>query len=358
MVRSQAQGVKVFEGVDNDVLIMAAGGVVILIMLTIIMSMMMNRQQHASDEQQVARLRKKRLADYEEAKKEYERCRKKIEGWYGNNTVLIDLIHDLGDDFVGRDSAPQQIAFDEAFAAVAQIRQANPRAKIVCVLHTLGGYARPAHMMATALKQHLKKSKRKRGERTVVYVPYVAMSGGTMIALASDKVVMGEAASLGPIDTIYGGFPNDAYQALLEQKGPLATQDVLVLLAHEADKYDRYAREVSREIVNDLHKSDDRDANYLADHLSAGRMSHSQAITPSDAKSLGMNVSTEIPKIIYDFVDARIRMINTRLEFEERRLQGEDNNDGEESDGDGPAEKAERQMQRAIRNSLRHGPKI
>lgn len=347
-----------FEGVDDNVLIMGAAGAAILILLTIIMSMMMNRQQHASDEQQVARLRKKRLADYEEAKKEYERCRKKIEGWYGNNTVLIDLIHDLGDDFVGRDSAPQQIAFDEAFSAVAQIRQANPRAKIVVVLHTLGGYARPAHMMATALQHHLAKSKRKRGDRTIAFVPYVAMSGGTMIALASDKVVMGAAGSLGPIDTIYGGFPNDAYQALLEQKGPLATQDVLVLLAHEADKYDRYAREVSREIVNDLHKSSEREENYLADHLSAGRMSHSQAITPKEAKRLGMNVSTEIPKIIYDFVDARIRMINTRLEFEERRLQGDEDADKDDADGDGPIDRAERQIEKEIRKSLRTGPKI
>lgn len=346
-----------FEAVDDIVLIGGAAATVIVVMLGIIVSMMMDRQQHASDEQQVRKLRQKRLADYDDAKKEYERCRKKIESWYGNNTVLIDLIHDLGDDFVGRDSAPQQIAFDEAFSAVAQIRQANPRAKIVVVLHTLGGYARPAHMMASALKQHLKKSKRKKGDRIVAFVPYVAMSGGTMIALASDKVVMGGASSLGPIDTIYGGFPNDAYQALLEQKGPLATQDVLVLLAHEADKYDRYAREVSREIVNDMHKSGDRGEHYLADHLSAGRMSHSQAITPGDAKKLGMNVSTEIPKIIYDFVDARIRMINTRLEFEEKRLQSEGEAPAEDGKGD-PVEEARSRMEQAIRESLNGGVKL
>ena len=74
----------------------------------------------------------------------------------------------------------------EALQAVAAIRQANARAKIVVVLHTLGGYARPAHMIAQALCQHLEKARAhhnpKRDPRVVAYIPYIAMSGGTMIA--------------------------------------------------------------------------------------------------------------------------------------------------------------------------------
>jgi ClpP class serine protease len=336
---------------DTTVLIGAGVIVALLAMTGISVAIMMSRQQHSADEKQLKAIQAKRRAEYLKAEATYKKCREKIEKANHGNTVLIDLIHDLGDDFVGRDGAEQQIAFDEAFEAVAAIREAHPRAKIVVVLHTLGGYARPAHMMAMALKNFLKKSKRKKGDRTVVYVPYVAMSGGTMIALASDKVVVGKAASLGPIDTIYGGFPNDAYQALLEQKGPLATQDVLVLLAHEADKYDRYARDVAREIVNDKHKRDDKPAHYLADHLSAGKMSHSQAITAQDARNLGMNVSDEVPRIVYDFVDARIRMIKTRLEHEEKRLaEGDKSSDG--------AETAEQRVEKLIHQTLRGGVKI
>lgn len=341
-----------FELTDTTVQIGAVAAAALLAVLGIVYAFYRAHRLHTADEKQIAALLAKRRQEYVDAKKSYAACRKKIEKANHGNTVLIDLIHDLGDDFVGRDSAEQQIAFDEAFEAVAAIRDANPRAKIVVVLHTLGGYARPAHMMSLALKNFLKKSKRKKGDRTVVYVPYVAMSGGTMIALAADKVVLGTAASLGPIDTIYGGFPNDAYQALLEQKGPLATQDVLVLLAHEADKYDRYAKDVAREIVNPVHKREDKDKHYLADHLSAGKMSHSQAITASDAKRLGMNVSTEVPKIIYDFVDARIRMIKTRLEFEEQKLGGDTT---PKPDG---AETPEQRMEKLIHQSLRGGAKI
>lgn len=340
------------EGVDNSVLIGAAAALVLAATLGLSFAAWLNRKRAASDEEQVVKLRRKRFADYEEAKKEYQKLRKKIET---GNTVLIDLIHDLGDDFVGRDSAQQQIAFDEAFEAVASIRQANPRAKVVVVLHTLGGYARPAHMIAQALKHHIAKLKGhnpRREPRVVAYIPYVAMSGGTMIALAADKVVMDATASLGPIDTIYGGFPTDAYKALIDQKGVLATQDVLVMLAHEAGKYDQYAVKVARDIVNSAHKPHGKpDDTALADHLSSGALSHSQAISPKEAKDLGMNVSTKVPETIYGLVDARIRMINTRLEHEtgEMRKSGERGGDEGSTGGD----VAEQAMDRAIRQSLR-----
>lgn len=342
------------EGVDNNVLVGAAAALLLAALLGLAFAAHLNRQRVTSDREQIVKLRRKRFADYDEAKKEYLKLRKKIES---GNTVLIDLIHDLGDDFVGRDSAQQQIAFDEAFEAVASIRQANARANIVVVLHTLGGYARPAHMIAQALKQHRKKSKGhynpRRDPRIYAYVPYVAMSGGTMIALAADKVLMDPTASLGPIDTIYGGFPTDAYKSLLEQKGVLATQDVLVMLAHEARKYDQYAVKVARDIVNPAHKPPHHpDDNTLADHLSSGSLSHSQAISAKEAKDLGMNVSAKIPETIYGLVDARIRMINTRLEYETGdHDRPRDRREG--GAGSDPADAAEQAMEREIRQSLR-----
>lgn len=331
---------------DQTVLIGAGMAAVILALLIVIIAMFVSRRQHVSDEQQVAKLRRKRVARYEDARRDYEKFRKKVET---SNTLLIEFIHDLGDEFIGRDSAQQQIVFDEAFEAVASIRQANPRSKIIIVLHTLGGYARPAHMIALALKQHLKKAKAhnpRRDPHVVAYVPYVAMSGGAMIALAAEKVVMDPTASLGPIDTIYGGFPTETYRGLLEMKGPLATQDVLVMLAHEAEKYDRYADRIAREIVHPNHKAEDRDPDFLADYLSAGTLSHSEAISPEAAEKLGMNVSTKIPADIYGLVDARIRMIHTRLEYEERRTANPDSPPGD-------VEEAEKSIERVIRESLR-----
>lgn len=338
---------------DQTVVIGAGMAALIVLLLVVIIAMIASRRQHASDEQQVAKLRRKRVARYEDARRDYGKFRKKVET---SNTLLIEFIHDLGDEFIGRDSAQQQIVFDEAFEAVASIRQANPRSKIVIVLHTLGGYARPAHMIALALKQHLKKAKAhnpKRDPHVIAYVPYVAMSGGAMIALAAEKVVMDPTASLGPIDTIYGSFPTETYRDLLEQKGPLATQDLLVMVAHEAEKYEAYAQRIAREIVHPNHKAEDKDPNFLADYLSAGKLSHSEAISPEAADKLGMNVSTKIPADIYGLVDARIRMIHTRLEFEERNAANPDSNAG-----DGEGDDTEKSVERLIRESLRGGIRL
>tara|TARA_R110000744_G_scaffold36034_3_gene83246 strand:+ start:129902 stop:130924 length:1023 start_codon:yes stop_codon:yes gene_type:complete len=337
----------VLDFADQTTVIGAGMAALIVVLLIVIVRMLTSRRQLASDEDQLAKLRRKRAAAYHEAKAEYRRHRAKFEK---SNTLLIELIHDLGDGFIGRDSAPQQIVFDEAFEAIALIRQANPRSKIVIVLHTLGGYARPAHMIALAIKEHLRKAKHnpRRDPHVVAYVPYVAMSGGAMIALAAEKVTMDPTASLGPIDTIYGGFPTETYRDLLEQKGPLATQDVLVMLAHEAEKYDRYADRIAREIIHPNHKAEDKDPDFLANYLSAGKLSHSEAISPAEAEQLGINVSTKIPADIYGLVDARIRMIHTRLEYEERHAANPDTAAGE-------GEEADKAIERAIRESLGGG---
>ena len=125
-----------------------------------IFSIWRERMLAQADKQTIETLRSKRFAKYAKAQDAYKAFREKLEKKNNGNTVIIDLIHDLGDDFVGRDKAEQQITFDEAFEAVAAIRGATPRTRILVVLHTLGGYARPAHMIALALKQHLKKAKR------------------------------------------------------------------------------------------------------------------------------------------------------------------------------------------------------
>ena len=43
--------------------------------------------------------------------------------------------------------------------------------------------------------------------KVTAYVPVYAMSGGTLIALAADEIVMGEFSVLGPIDPQILGLP-------------------------------------------------------------------------------------------------------------------------------------------------------
>ena len=66
---------------------------------------------------------------------------------------------------------------------MAQFGGASPHAPIDVILHTLGGDAMAAEMVADALKRTKAAPAR--------YVPYLAMSAGTMIALAAEELYMG-----------------------------------------------------------------------------------------------------------------------------------------------------------------------
>lgn len=316
-----------FESISEQELVIAAGLLAAMSLLGWAYWQYLAHETRKRDAHSLVKLRSWLGRSYEEAKQGYKKARANLEKRNRRNTIVIDLIHDLGDEFEGRDSAEQEITFDEAFNAIAAIRGANARTHIMIILHTLGGYARPAHMVALALKKHLRKVGKHnpyKHPKITVYVPYVAMSGGTFIALAADRIFMDETASLGPIDTIYGSFPSEAYEDLIAQKGVEQTQDLLVLLAHEASKYDKYAQDVAREIINPVHRlplhkmsgdgprTDKARSRALADHLTSGEMSHSQAISPTSARELGINLSKNIPPDVYNLVDARIRMIQTK----------------------------------------------
>jgi ClpP class serine protease len=67
------------------------------------------------------------------------------------------------------------------------------------VLHTPGGLVLAALQIAKAVREHKAK--------VTVFVPHYAMSGGTLIALAADEIVMCEHSVLGPIDPQLGDSP-------------------------------------------------------------------------------------------------------------------------------------------------------
>jgi Serine dehydrogenase proteinase len=84
------------------------------------------------------------------------------------------------------------------------------------VLHTPGGLVLAATQIARAVLRH--KSK------VTVFVPHYAMSGGTLIALAADEIVMCEHAVLGPVDPELGERPAASILRAVHQK-PIADVD-------------------------------------------------------------------------------------------------------------------------------------
>ena len=93
----------------------------------------------------------------------------------------------------------RHIDIDDAESVLRAIRETPAGKPIEIVLHTPGGLVLAASQIAIALADH-------DGPVTAV-VPHYAMSGGTMIALAADEIVLDKHAALGPIDPQLGQYP-------------------------------------------------------------------------------------------------------------------------------------------------------
>src|SRR6202163_4608533 len=132
------------------------------------------------------------------------------------------------------------------------------------VLHTPGGMVLAALQIAKAVREHKAK--------VTVFVPHYAMSGGTLIALAADEIVMCEHSVLGPIDPQLGQSPAASLIKVVEQKPIADIDDQTLILADIGRKDIRQVKQAAREL---LHRQlpDDK-AEALAEKLSTGTWTH------------------------------------------------------------------------------------
>ncbi len=153
------------------------------------------------------------------------------------------------------------------------------------ILHTPGGLVLASLQIARALKKHKAK--------VTAFIPHYAMSGGTLIALAADEIVMTESSVLGPVDPQLGEYPAASIVNLLNQKPIDKIEDKTLIMADIAKKAIKQVEDAVFEILQD--KYDEQKAREIAKTLSEGRWTHDHPITYEDAKSLGLNVSNNMP---------------------------------------------------------------
>jgi len=206
---------------------------------------------------------------------------------------VIALIHRQDTvSFLGLPVA-SYISIEDSEAVLRAIRLTPPDQPIDVILHTPGGLVLAAEQISKALAEH-------KGKVTV-FVPHYAMSGGTLIALAADEIVMDPNAVLGPVDPQIGQLPAASIAKVLEYKKPQQASDLVLIVADMANK----ARAQVASFVADLllkHYPKDK-ARELATTLSEGRWTHDFPITVQGARSLGIQVSTDMPHTVYDLMD-------------------------------------------------------
>ncbi|MGQ9829653.1 MAG: SDH family Clp fold serine proteinase [Roseiflexus sp.] len=181
------------------------------------------------------------------------------------------------------------IDIDDSEAVLRAIKMTDRDVPIDLVLHTPGGLVLAAEQIAGALSRHPAK--------VTVFVPHYAMSGGTLIALAADEIVMDENAVLGPVDPQLGQQPAASILKVLERKPIGEIDDETLIMADIAEKAIRQVKATVIELLAD--RMDAERAEHVATMLATGVWTHDYPITVRQAHELGLPVSTEMPSLIY-----------------------------------------------------------
>jgi len=229
------------------------------------------------------------------------------------------------------------------------------------IMHTPGGQLNASIQIARALKKHPKKTR--------VIIPHYSMSGGTVIALAADEIVMDKDAVIGPIDPQIGDFVRGLYPApswiyAADTKKENADDSTLVM-SDISRKALELTRKVAKELLADKPKMNNNvgkagkagmadnpvnagnpgiagdqgtanssetadnqgkvDGSGIADNpgmsgkagseegreiwvdevvekLVSGEMIHITPLSAEEAKQLGLNVNTDFPPEVHEFM--------------------------------------------------------
>ncbi len=212
---------------------------------------------------------------------------KKIEN--KRRSRVITLIH--RQESVGFMSffSRQFINIEDSEAVLRAIRLTPDDVPIDLIIHTPGGLLLAAEQIANALKKHKAK--------VTVFVPHYAMSGGTLIALAADEIVMDENAVLGPVDPQLGQVPAASVLKVVEQKPIQEVDDQTLIMADISKKAIAQTERFVYSLLVD--RLGEEKARKLAKTLTEGRWTHDYPITFEEAKELGLPVNSDMPEEIF-----------------------------------------------------------
>jgi ClpP class serine protease len=185
------------------------------------------------------------------------------------------------------------ISLEDSEQVLRALRMTDPELPIDLVLHTPGGLVLASVQIARAIKA-------RRG-RVTVYVPHYAMSGGTLIALAADRIVMTEDAVLGPVDPQLGQSPAGSILTVLEKKPISEIDDATLIQADQARKAIEQVKNVVVELLRDRLGAEK--AAEIAQLLSTGTWTHDYPLNVETLKTFGLDVSSDMPREILQLME-------------------------------------------------------
>ena len=184
------------------------------------------------------------------------------------------------------------IDINDSEEVLRAIQMTDDEIPLDLVLHTPGGLVLAALQIARAIGS--------RKGKITVFVPHYAMSGGTLIALAANDIVMCEHSVLGPIDPQLGQSPAASLLKVVEQKPIAEIDDQTLVLADVGRKAIAQVKQAAAELLGRRMPADKAQA--LAEKLTTGTWTHDYPIFADTGKLLGLPISTNMPKEIMELM--------------------------------------------------------
>jgi len=202
-----------------------------------------------------------------------------------HGTRVITMIHRQEKRSLFGFAVARHIDLEDAQTIIAAIKSTPEDMPIDFVIHTPGGLVLAAMQIARAVEAHKAK--------VTVYVPVYAMSGGTLIALAADEIVLGEFSVLGPIDPQIAGLPAASIIKARDSKPVESVFDLTLVLADVAEKALAQVKQGAVELLTP--RMERSAAEALAAKLAGGHWTHDYALTAQEARALGLPVKVGMP---------------------------------------------------------------
>lgn len=185
------------------------------------------------------------------------------------------------------------IDVEDSEQVLRAVRLTPDTVPIDLLVHTPGGLVLASEQIARALHRHPAK--------VTVMVPHYAMSGGTLLALAADEILMDENAVLGPIDPQVGQWPAASVIKVVETKPIERVSDETVVLADLARKAQLQIVEFALSVLLDDFPEDR--ARHIVTELASGKWTHDYPLTVEMLTELGLAVSTKLPREAFDLMN-------------------------------------------------------
>ncbi len=186
------------------------------------------------------------------------------------------------------------INIEDSERVLRAIRMTPDDMPIDFIIHTPGGLALAATQIANALAKHKAPVR--------VIVPHYAMSGGTLIALSADEIIMDENAVLGPVDPQIGQMPAASILKVLEKKDPKDIDDQTLILADVSEKAIKQMEEYLTKLLTSKGMEEDK-AKRIAQELAVGKFTHDYPLTVDYLRELGLNIKTDVPEEVYALME-------------------------------------------------------